>query len=536
MTDLMAPLLDAQVTLLRTMAHEYLLRADGTWPTWNWVVHTLDCMELDADQLIRSLPRIGAGGASYGLTRGLGHHLAAGEQVSLTIAAAAHIDELDSMIVPKFLRVLPYLVSVQRTPPASSRQVHQPRATSENLLRAFPEMPDFVRNWLPSILEGEPATWWGSSSGRDSAQGTWYRDLSREIRHYRGVATLSEYMTAVAVHLAGHAPGRASSRAPAPRSSLPHAPSRPSTEAGCPDADTPPALPPPEEYALSLLTRLAGHVRPSSTDYVGLGELFPFRSFREADVAVYARSLEAADLLCARGQIETVSGRDRWQRRALELRITTKGLLEARRIVQARSNVGLRHDNAFNELVAKAYARARSELDLREFVGTAYYLGEPHSVDTVIAAARELQEHGLAQLDPSDGNPKRLNLTARGRACARSGMKASDYVTSQNTPGIQFVQNNYAGSTAAQGQYVTQNTGLRPDQFAEMVRELRRLAPALDVDQVEFVHEVEVLADESLELSERRRAGDRVRGWLEANQGAVGGVQTVLSVLGLFLG
>ncbi|MFF0551058.1 hypothetical protein ACFYUL_19075 [Streptomyces sp. NPDC004311] len=526
MTDLTAPLHDAQVTLLRTMAHEYLLRADGSWPTWRWVVHTLDGMDLDAEQLIRSLPRIGAGGTSYGFTRGLGPYIADGEQISLTIAAAAHVGELDSVIVPRFLRVLPYLVAVQRAPLTSSQQVQQPRATSEDLLRAFPEMPDFVTNWLPGILEGEPATWWGNSSGRDAAQGTWFRDLSREIRHYRGVSTLAEYMTAVAGHLAGHDRSITSPGAAVPAVALPYGSSPPA--AGDTDSGSPSVLPPPQDTAVMLLTWLVGRAGGSSTQYVALAE------FAQPGTVLHARAVEAANLLSTRGQAEvlpTLGGG-----RGLALRVTPQGLLEAERIAQARRNAGARHDHAFNELVVGAYARECSELDLQEFVATTYYLGEPQAVDTVIDAARDLRDHGLAQLDPPEGRPTRLTLTAQGRICARSGTKASDYVTSQNSPGIQFIQNNYAGSTGAQGQYVTQNAGLRPDQFAEMVGQLRELGPALDVDQGEFVHEVEVLADESLELSERRRAGDRVRGWLEANQGAVGGVQTVLSVLGLFLG
>ncbi|MEW1632652.1 hypothetical protein AB0469_01085 [Streptomyces sp. NPDC093801] len=528
MTDLTAPLHDAQVTLLRTMAHEYLLRADGSWPTWRWVVHTLDGMDLDAEQLIRSLPRIKAGGTSYGFTRGLGPYIADGEQIFLTIAAAAHVGELDSVIVPRFLRVLPYLVAAQRAPLTSSQQVQQPRATSEDLLRAFPEMPDFVTNWLPGILEGEPATWWGNSSGRDAAAGTWFRDLSREIRHYRGVSTLAEYMTAVAGHLAGHDRSITSPGAAAPAVALPYGSSPPAAAAGETDAASLSVLPPPEDAAVMLLAWLAGRAGGSSTQYVSLAE------FAEPDTVLHARAVEAANLLSTRGQVEIL--RTLGGGRGLALRITPQGLLEAERIALARRNAGARHDHAFNELVARAYACEGSELAVQEFVATTYYLGAPHAVDTVIDAARELRDHGLAHLDPAEGRPTRLILTAQGRTCARTRTKASDYVTSQNTPGIQFIQNNYAGSTGAQGQYVTQNAGLRPDQFAEMVRQLRELGPALDVDQGEFVHEVEVLADESLELSERRRAGDRVRGWLEANQGAVGGVQTVLSVLGLFLG
>ncbi|MFD3940570.1 hypothetical protein ACFWSF_34485 [Streptomyces sp. NPDC058611] len=169
-------------------------------------------------------------------------------------------------------------------------------------------------------------------------------------------------------------------------------------------------------------------------------------------------------------------------------------------------------------------------------MATTYYLGDLPNVDTVIDAARDLATHGLADLNPPTGRPTRLMLTAQGKASARSGKKATDYVTNQNTPGPTFDPYNYAGSTAAQGQHITQNIGLRPDEITALVQQLRNLAPVLDVDHDEFIHEVEVLESSSEYIVERRRAGERIKGWLENHSGTMDGIQTVLSALALFLG
>lgn len=520
MTELTAPLHQDQVSLLRTMAHQYLLQADGTWPTWYWVVHALDGMDLDAGELIRSLPRIGSGPSSYGFTRGIRHHIADEERVSLTIAAAVHVDELNSMIAPRFLRVLPHLVALQRTPPTSGHDSRPPRVTSGDLLQAFPERPEFIRTWLPAILDGEPATWWGKASGHDH-QGNWYRDLSREIRRYKGVSTLAEYIAAVTAHLAEPGHSAREARSAQPQVDMLHVPDPAGNK---PDSASVGLA--TDDATEILLMWLAERVARSTTDYVNIAE------FAERDSPVYPSAAAAAELLKGKGRINLIpTGRS-----TITLQLTALGLLEADRIAQARRHEGARHDHAFNELVTRAWGSPRTELDLQRFVATTYYLGELHNVDTVIDAARDLAAHELADLTPPTGRPTCLRLTAHGKACARSGKKATDYVTNQNTQGPTFNQYNYAGSTAAQGQHVTQNIGLRPDEITALVQQLRNFAPALDVDHDEFIHEVEVLESSSEDIVERRRAGERIRGWLESHSGTMDGIQTVLSTLALFLG
>lgn len=242
--------------------------------------------------------------------------------------------------------------------------------------------PEFIRTWLPAILDAEPATWWGKASGNDG-QGNWYRDLSREIRRYNGVSTLAEYIAVVTAHLAepGH-PAR-EARPAEPQVDMLHVPdpavSGPENSSVGPAAD---------DAAVILLMWLAERVASSTTEYVSIAE------FAERDSPVYPSAVAAAELLKGRRQINIIPT----MRSTITLQLTALGLLEADRIAQARRHDGARHDHAFNELVTRAWGSPRTELDLQRFVATTYYLGELHNVDTVIDAARDLAAHGLAAM------------------------------------------------------------------------------------------------------------------------------------------
>ncbi|MGV9852992.1 hypothetical protein ACWDWU_30090 [Streptomyces sp. NPDC003442] len=94
MNDLTAELSRERTMVLTTMTHQYL--ASGVWPVWQFVVAAMDRHDLDAEQLIRSLPRVGSTGPfgpSYGLTSPVGPHLADGDRPALTIAACLHLSE-----------------------------------------------------------------------------------------------------------------------------------------------------------------------------------------------------------------------------------------------------------------------------------------------------------------------------------------------------------------------------------------------------------------------------------------------------------
>ncbi|MGW0779029.1 hypothetical protein ACWD01_36810, partial [Streptomyces sp. NPDC002835] len=109
--------------LLTTMAQQYLM--EGEWPVWQFTVDTLDRHDLDAEELIRSLPRVGSSGhvgPSYGLTSHSSFHIADADRPALTIAAALHVPELQPYVAAPFLRVLHVLIAIQRTAPLSTQK------------------------------------------------------------------------------------------------------------------------------------------------------------------------------------------------------------------------------------------------------------------------------------------------------------------------------------------------------------------------------------------------------------------------------
>jgi len=193
LNNLAAELSREQTTLLTTMAQQYLM--EGTWPVWHFTVATLDRHYLDAEELIRSLPRVGSTGhvgPSYGLTSHIGFHIADDDRPALTIAACLHVPELRPYMSDPFLRVLPMLVVMQRSAPVSTQEAVRPRFTLADIERELPGLPKGFTARLPGILALEPATWGGSSG--TTAEGKWWRELHREIRQYREAMALMEYV------------------------------------------------------------------------------------------------------------------------------------------------------------------------------------------------------------------------------------------------------------------------------------------------------------------------------------------------------
>ncbi|MFE6274328.1 hypothetical protein ACFVQ9_36720 [Streptomyces goshikiensis] len=193
MNDLMAPLSQQQTSLLATMANQYLM--EGVWPVWQFTVATLDGYDLDAGELIRSLPRVGSTGhvgPSYGLTSHIGHQIANDDRPALTIAASLHLPELSPYMGEPFLRTLHVLVAMQRNAPVSTQEATKPRYELADIAQALPGLPEGFLARLPDILRLEPATWAGSSGTTE--EGIWWHELDREIRRYRDAKDLKEYV------------------------------------------------------------------------------------------------------------------------------------------------------------------------------------------------------------------------------------------------------------------------------------------------------------------------------------------------------
>lgn len=214
--------------------------------------------------------------------------------------------------------------------------------------------------------------------------------------------------------------------------------------------------------------------------------------------------------------------------------ITYRGLREADRIVAERGDHGARFAYVLDRLVSQAFASPDGVVPLQTFIATTMYLGEHPEIAVILRAARSLRDYGLAVLTPADGHHKTLTLTSRGEHCAMSGQKVNQYVSEQ-TPapaGPVFTQNVYGG-TAAQGVNVTQNVGVQADQLADLVRQIRGLAPTLpQTDQEDFLVDVEVLEDTEQAPQARLSAGQRIMLALNAAPGA----QAITAMVGQVIG
>ncbi|QUQ67932.1 hypothetical protein JJ691_56700 [Kutzneria sp. CA-103260] len=180
------------------MAGPYL--ADGEWPIWDYVEGALARRDLDARELIRSLPRVGsqsAVGPSYGLAWFDRHGLADQDRPALTVAASYHLPELGTVLANPFLNVLRIMVELQVGAPSSPNQVSRPTITPALIKQTLPSISDSALKRLPEILLHEPPTRGGSYSHDPNDPLKWQRQLTRELLKYRNVQDIKTYIERV---------------------------------------------------------------------------------------------------------------------------------------------------------------------------------------------------------------------------------------------------------------------------------------------------------------------------------------------------
>lgn len=166
------------------MATEYL--RSSRWPMWHFVQATLNREDLDADQLLDSLPRVG------GRWFAKPYRLAwwddgptENSRPGLTIAAVHHVPDLLPVMGQPFLLVLRKLVEIQRNLPLSPDEIKTVAYTPDDIRRVLPSISDLFMARLPDILSHEPPTW--GAFLKMSPDGSWWqRQLNREIVRYKG--------------------------------------------------------------------------------------------------------------------------------------------------------------------------------------------------------------------------------------------------------------------------------------------------------------------------------------------------------------
>lgn len=155
----------------------------GTWPTYSDVERTLlqSHPELDVDELVKSLP--------HGLTKPFDVYMFdvpgyANEDTFLTVPAI-YLCQGSEEDLKDFVRVIRFCVERYNSSEKEKRQV------SSNDLISLLSMSELSTRKIGLLLQVEP---WIFSSFSTGGDGNWQCTLSREIRRYRDVKTIEDYL------------------------------------------------------------------------------------------------------------------------------------------------------------------------------------------------------------------------------------------------------------------------------------------------------------------------------------------------------
>lgn len=268
--------------------------------------------------------------------------------------------------------------------------------------------------------------------------------------------------------------------------------------------------------------------------------------------------MEAAiQLLKDRDLLEVVR---QYQSSREKIQLTWAGKREAIRIKAERQAPGALLTHTVERLAHAAFPKGLGRWELSSFAENLLFrgsdLGESDYLGSSIVerAGFYLKGHGLAEFTVILFSqevrdiayrwwsrrmrtieitiPKELKLTAHGIDCVLSGMNVREYLNTQSPAGAGPVFNqNVYGGTAAQGVNVTQNVGVQPEQLANLIRQLRNVAPQLpSAEREEFLSDVEVLEDTDQPPQDRLGAGQRIKAALISG-GSQLGAQTIVSTL-----
>jgi hypothetical protein len=170
---------EQQVALLRAIYTG--LKELGRWPTFYRVDKALDEQGLEINEVAATLPR--------GLTNVSVRPMNATEEANLTIAGLSYLSEA-SDDADVFMRILWYAIEADRAykPPPDGSATEGPLVTSEELSEKLGASQEQL-NRLHNLIRWEP--WLGS--------GSWTTEhfefrVNREVRRYRGVQTIREYI------------------------------------------------------------------------------------------------------------------------------------------------------------------------------------------------------------------------------------------------------------------------------------------------------------------------------------------------------
>jgi hypothetical protein len=170
------------------------------WPVFDYLEADLDDRGLDAWIVLETLPR-------HPRTRYAAAHWSRAPnvrptpevRVGLTVLGFHHLERakrVNARMVETFLLLLSTLAERRRLAPRSPHVPRKPAIASHEALAAVTRrgIPgDLLTQWLLwELLEHEPPTW--GAGGSIDEDGTWTRDIPREVYLFDGVDTFDAYV------------------------------------------------------------------------------------------------------------------------------------------------------------------------------------------------------------------------------------------------------------------------------------------------------------------------------------------------------
>lgn len=202
MSTLLQPLNEAQLKLLELIA--ITQQNHCAPPTWSYIEHEFDRIDMDAAEVLSSLPFVGTlrqGSRHYGLVWFDTNIPIPNTKFYLTIAGRHHVQGIEQKNTEAFVILLKALVTARLNTPMSPTEVQTIYATRQELRNYIPSScidPLFESSALEQVavlVNYEPALASTVSAAPDD--GGWRIELRRDLVLYRNVISVEQYITRV---------------------------------------------------------------------------------------------------------------------------------------------------------------------------------------------------------------------------------------------------------------------------------------------------------------------------------------------------
>lgn len=202
MSTLLRPLNEAQLKLLELVA--ITQQNYGTAPVWSYLEHEFDRIDMDAAEVLSSLPFVGSlrqGSRHYGLVWFDSNIPMPSTKVYLTVAGRHHVQGIEQKNTEAFVVLLRRLVTARLNMPMSPVEVQTTYATCQELRDqaigySKPIFESGTLEQVKVLVDYEPVLASTVTSAPDK-RGGWRVELRRELALYKGIESVEQYITRV---------------------------------------------------------------------------------------------------------------------------------------------------------------------------------------------------------------------------------------------------------------------------------------------------------------------------------------------------